>query len=498
MTVSNFHLTPEGREVKMVTSKKSVKINYLLQATWQLLLILVPLITTPYLSRVLGADQIGLYSYSSSIANYFVMFAALGMSTYGVREIAICADSRTQRSKVFAEAFCSQLIISVIVLISYCIYLYFIPQERFIVSLVWVFWILSAMLDVSWLFFGVEDFFFPTMASIISKVLSVIVIFMFVRSPNDLWIYCCAISLSYLTNQIALFPKLSDYVDFYKPSLKMIVSRFIPNFKLFVPVIAISLYSTLDKVMLGAMTSMAQTGYFEYSEKLARMPLSLVTAMGTVMLPRMSSTLERGDTRGAIDMLGGSIWLMLLVSFAMMFGIIGISSDFAPIFLGDEFASCDQIMRVLALIIPIVSTTNVLGRQYLIPSRKDSLFTLSVVIGAMVNISSNIVLIPRLEALGAAISTVLAEFSVLVVQIFISRKNLPLYRYFKSALPFTLFGLIMLFTVLLVSHYGRLYFGFSSLLLAIEVFVGALLYSVLSVGWCLLTGNQYLKRLLKH
>lgn len=483
--------------MKMAATKKSVKTNYLLQATWQLLLILVPLITTPYLSRVLGAEQIGLYSYTSSIANYFVMFAALGMSTYGVREIAICSDNRDQRSKVFAEAFCSQLIVSVVVLASYCFYVCCIPQVSFIVSLVWVFWILSAMLDVSWLFFGVEDFLFPTIASIISKIASVVVIFLFVRSPSDLWIYCCAISLSYLTNQIALFPKLGNYVDFCKPSIGGVVSRFIPNFKLFIPVIAISLYSTLDKVMLGAMTSMAQTGFFEYSEKLARMPLSLVTAMGTVMLPRMSSTLERGDTRSAVDMLGGSIWLMLLASFAMMFGIIGISSDFAPVFLGEEFASCDQIMRVLALIIPIVSTTNVLGRQYLIPSRRDSFFTLSVAIGAMVNISSNILLIPRLEALGAAISTVLAEFSVLIVQIIISRNELPLYRYFKSALPFVIFGLIMLFAVLLISYYGQWYFGPTPLLLAIEVFVGASLYLVLSVSWCLLTKNKNFIKLMK-
>lgn len=469
----------------------NLKKNYLYQAAYQLLLIIVPLVTTPYLSRVLGASQVGVYSYTYSIANYFVMFATLGMSTYGVREIAACGGDRESRSKVFWEMYAVQALVSAVCIAAYVVYSFTNPEGGFVVAAVWGMWVVSALLDVSWMFFGVEVFRMPTIRSIVTRLLSVAVIFGFVRGPEDLWIYCAAIAGSFLANQVLLWPFVRRYVDFVIPRPEAALRHLIPNLRLFIPVIAISFYVTLDKVMLGAMAGMTQVGYFEYSEKLSRMPMALVTAVGTVMLPRMTVELKSGNKEKALSLLEGSIWAMLMMAFAMMFGIIGIAHEFAPVFLGSEFSSCDVIMCVLALIIPIVSATNVLGRQYLLPTARDTLFTLSVCVGAVVNVCLNLTLIPAAGAMGAAVSTVCAEASVLVAQVIMTNKELPLRLYFRNAIPFAVCGFLMAVVIRLSSALLTAIWGVGVTTLALEICVGIVVYAALAVGWCLVTRNEH-------
>ena len=469
----------------------NLKKNYLYQASYQLLLIIVPLVTTPYLSRVLGASQVGVYSYTYSIANYFVMFATLGMSTYGVREIAACGDDRKSRSMVFWEMYGAQAFVSVVCIVAYIVYSFANPKGGFIIATMWGMWVVSALFDVSWMFFGVEEFKMPTIRSIVTRLLSVVVIFGFVRGPEDLWVYCAAIAGSFLANQVLLWPFVRRYVDFVIPKPKGVLRHLVPNLRLFIPVIAISFYVTLDKVMLGAIAGMTQAGYFEYSEKLSRMPMALVTAVGTVMLPRMTVELKSGNRKTALSLLESSIWAMLMMAFAMMFGIIGIAHEFAPVFLGSEFSSCDIIMCVLALIIPIVSTTNVLGRQYLLPTGRDTLFTLSVCVGAVVNFCLNLALIPVAGAMGAAVSTICAEFSVLIVQVMLTNRELPLRLYVKNAVPFAVYGFLMAIVIRFAAVQFAAIWGVGVLTLTLEVCVGIALYAALVAGWCLATRNEH-------
>lgn len=470
----------------------SVKKNFLYQATYQLLLILTPLITTPFLSRVLGASQVGVYSYTYSITNYFVMFIVLGISSYGVREIAACGSDRKKRTEAFWGMFSCQLLASVIVVGVYVVYALHDPQGGFVLACVWGMWVLSAVLDISWLFFGVEEFKIPTIRSIVTKIASLVIIFVFIRTPDDLWIYCAAIAGSYLVNQVLLWPFLRRYVDLSRPSFAGIRRHMLPNLRLFIPVIAISFYVTLDKVMLGAMTDMTQTGFFEYSEKLSRMPMAIITAMGTVMLPRMTAELHAGNRDRALELLQRSIWAMLAMAFALMFGIMAIAPEFAPVFLGEQFASCWALMCVLALIVPIVSLSNVLGRQYLLPTDRDRLFTISVCVGAVVNICCNLVLIPQLAAMGAAISTVLAEIAVLVTQVFMTRKELPLLRYLKNAMPFVAFGLVMFLVVRGVASAFDMLWGLSVQGLILEIVVGVFVFAGLASAWGIVTKNRFM------
>lgn len=457
----------------------SIKKNFILQASYQLALIITPILTTPYLSRVLGAEQVGVYSYTYSITNYFVMFGVMGMATYGAREIAICGDDRARRSEVFCSAYACQLIICGTVLVVYTVYCISMPYGGVGLALIWGLWVLSSLIDVSWLMFGCEEFKLPTIRAIATRVAGVVIIFLFVRDESDLWIYVLSISGMYLLNQILLLPFIGRYVDYTRPSWKNIARHFLPNIRLFIPAIAISLYTSLDKIILGMLADMQQVGFFEYSEKLSRMPMAVITAMGTVMLPRMSSELARGNRKEAISLLGQSLWFMMAMAFALAFGIAAVAPVFAPVFLGAEFASCDTLMRILACIIPIISVTNVVGRQYLLPLNRDGEYTKSVIIGAGVNLAINVFLIPRFGALGSAIATVGAELAVLLVQVKLTHIELPYKRYVAQCLPLVLIGALMMALILVVDAYFRPILGASVTLLALEVISGAIVYTAL-------------------
>ncbi len=471
---------------------KSVKRNFAYQAFYQVLAIIVPLITTPYLSRTLGPHGVGIYSYTFSVTNYFVMFAMLGIARYGIREIARVSGEgqREKRTRIFWGAYATQVISSLLSLLVYLLYLPTVAPEHLLPSLVWITWVASALADVSWLCFGMEEFKVPTTVSALTKVATLALVFGFVHGPDDAWVYCLALGSMYLINQLALWPLVHRYVDFRRPSWSEIRPHIKPNLVLFIPVIAISLYVSMDKVMLGAMSGMEQVGFYEYSEKLSKLPLAAITALGTVMMPRMSASLAEGKRAEALELLESSIWAMLAMAFALSFGIAGIAPEFATVFLGEGFAQCDVLMCVLAVVVPVISITNVLGEQYMLPSGKDNLFTISVCVGAVVNVALNFVLIPRLQAMGAAISTVAAELAVMVAQGVAVRGELPLGRYARNALPFAVMGAIMVVAIRAFAGWLNGLWGMTAMGLALEIVVGAVVFATLALAWVLVSKDK--------
>ena len=477
---------------------RSIRKNFSYNFAYQVLSIVTPLVTAPYLSRVLGADGVGTYSYTYSITNYFVMFATLGMSTYGVRLIASCGDDRGQRSKDFCEAYCSQLIVGGFVVVAYAVYAAFFAVVPGTITLVWGLWVLSAVVDVSWLLFGVEEFKIPTIRSMVTKILSLVVIFVFVHGERDLWIYVLAIAGSFFVNQALIWPFVNRYVDFVKPRMRPIFVHFRGNARLFLPVVAISLYGSFDKLMLGSMSGMAQTGYYEYAEKIISIPLGLVTALGTVMLPRMADTLNNGKRSEGLELLDMSMWVMLAASFATAFGIAAIAPEFVIVYLGEGFNGSELLIMVLAITVPLIAGSNVLGRQYLLPSGRDNSYTASVCFGAVVNVALNFIAIPHFAAFGASVTTVVAEVAVLGFQCICIKRDLPLVRYVKNCLPFGVAGLVMLlfvrgFADVILGAYRLTVWG-----LFLEIVVGAVAFVLLSIGYCIVTRNQYFKRLMRR
>lgn len=474
-----------------------MRANFLWNASYQVLLILVPLVTTPYLARVLGASQVGVFSYTNSITNYFVLFATLGMSQYGVRVVAQAGNDRARRSLLFSSAYAAQLCIAVPVALIYIAYVIVVPSGGALVAFAWGAWVLAAVLDISWLFFGVEEFKMPTIRSAITKLASVFVIFGFVRGPEDLWIYVAAIAGSYLANALLLWPFLRDYVDLRPPQWSDVKRHFVPNIRLFAPVVACSMYLMLDKVLLAAMAGTVEAGYYEYSEKLAKMPTSVITALGTVMLPHITAMMSRGDGDGeVVNLLRHCFWTMECVAVGIMFGIAAIAPVFTIVFLGADFVPCENVIPVLAAVVPLIAASNVIGVQYMLPKGKDKEYTRSVWAGAIVNVVLCCLLLKPFGAIGGAVATVLTEGAVLAFQCFTVRKELPLVRLIGETAPFFVMGIIMF---AMVRAAGGLLSGTEGDLvtLVVEVAIGVAVYLALALSWCKLTGRlEFVRKLL--
>lgn len=478
---------------------RSLGKNFLWNASYQLLLVIMPLVTTPYLSRVLGAEQVGVYSYTYSITNYFVIFATLGMAQHGVRAIAQAGQDRAARSRTFWSAWAAQLCVAIPVTIAYAVYAALNPAGGTLVALVWGLWVLSAVLDVSWLFFGVEEFKMPTMRSFITKLAGVAVIFIFVKGPEDLWAYCLSLAGAFFANAILLWPFVGHYVDFVKPTWAEVRAHFIPNLRLFAPVVAISLYTALDKILLGSIAGMAETGYYEYSEKLSKMPMAIITALGTVMLPHMTAKLSAGESESAKHLLRNSLWAMEAAAMGLAFGIAVITPEFVPVFFGEGYEPCVYIMPVISIVIPIISASNVIGVQYMLPTCSDKDYTLSVCVGAVVNVALCLVLLKPLGALGCAIATVLTEIAVLAYQCWVVRGQLPLGAYVCDALPFVVCGVLMYAAVRALAVPLMAALGVGWALLGLEILLGGSIYLVFAGLWCWKSGRlATIKGLLKR
>lgn len=479
-------------------SKGSLKKNFAFNSAYQLLQVITPLVTTPYLARVLGPEQSGVFSYTQSITNYFVLFATLGISTYGVRAIAQCGDDRRLRSKVFWGAYASQLISGGLAALAYVAYAVFIHEGGMLITLLWSLWLIFAAMDVSWLLFGCEEFKIPTIRSTATKLLSLVFIFAFVKTRDDLWLYVLAISGSFFLNGIIVWPFVRRYVDYVRPSASEVKRHLRGNIGLFVPVIAVSVYTTLDKIMLGMMSSEEQVAFFSYSERISRLPLSVLQALGVVMMPRMSYLLMEGQREKALRLLKNSIWIMLAASMALAFGISAVAPEFVPVFLGEGYEPCVGIMTFLVVIIPVISATNVIGKQYLLPLSRDREYTLSLIVGAGFNVVVNVILIPRMGAAGAAIGTIAAEVSILVVQVACVRGELPLLSYFRDCLPFACIGAMMFACIRLLSPVLQSWLQSDAIGLCFEVSAGAALFSACFFLYGFATKNSSFFHVFNH
>lgn len=449
----------------------SIKRNFLYNTFYQVLTILIPLITTPYLTRTLGAAGIGEYSYAYSIAYYFVMLMQLGLNNYGNREIAKNRDDREKRSLAFFGIYRMQLICSLVAIVMYCIYIIGYTGNR-AMTIAMVPYIISGALDINWFFFGMEEFKITVVRNTIIKILTTISIFAFVNDCNDVIVYAYIMTVGMLCTQFVMWPFLSGRVDYIRVSRHDVLKHLKPNLILFVPVVAVSLYKMMDKIMLGVMASKVEVGYYDCSEKIIQIPMALITSLGTVMLPRMSNLFAKSNTDAVERIFKKSINLALFLSTSIGFGIMSIGKTFVPWFYGNGFVKCISLFNILLPSCVFLSFANVIRTQYLIPNEKDKEFIISVVSGAVVNLTINTLFIPYFGSIGAAIGTLIAEACVCIVQIAFVYKELPMRQYICDSFKYVLSGCIM-FALLYKNEFDQFPFIINILL---QVMIGASVY----------------------
>ena len=448
--------------------------NYLYNVVYQILLLLVPLITVPYISRVLGPELVGINSYTNSWMTFFMLVGQMGIALYGNREVAYHRENPIERSKIFWGIELLQVITITCALIAYlgAVLLFSTTFKEYF--LLQSFWIIAAGVDVSWYFMGVENFQRIVFRNMLVKLASVALIFLVVKGNNDLGKYIALLGLSNLVGNLTLWPYLKDEIKWVPISTWHPFRHFYPALLLFVPTITTQVYLVVNRLMLGRMSTQSQLGQFQYTDQIIKVILAVVTASGQVMLPHIANKFSKGDVKGIRDSLYNSFDFITAIAIPMMFGIMAIAKQFAPWFLGKQFNDAGILMMIEAPVILFIGWSNVTGTQYLMPINRTKEYTVSVTVGAVINVITNLFLIALWGARGATLATDISEFAVAAVQLVYIRQTISRRKLFGQMWKYLLSGGIMF----IITYRLAMIMNMTIPNLTIEVIIGAVIYII--------------------
>lgn len=457
----------------------NIKRNFAYSVAYQLLNLVIPIITIPYITRTLGAEGIGAYAYTYAIVYYFVVFAMLGIDNYGSRAVASTRTDRQKLSAVFTSLLVTRLTLSAVAVIAYLIFLWFYQGDHKLIFVLQIIYLLSSAFDVTWLFSGLEQFKITVIRNFIIKLSSLAAIFMFVRGDHALVIYTVIVSVASLLTQASLWLYLKRFVDFKRVKITDCTAHLRPMLILFIPVMAVTIYKTVDKVILANSTDVSYVGLLDSAVRIIGIPLAIVTALGVVMLPRISHLTATGQHGAAASYMRRAMDFSMFISFPIALGLIATAPNFIPILLGSQFSGSIELVIVLAFSVIFIAWANVLRTQYILPRKKDGLYIRSLLAGAVASIVINFLLIPHFHALGAAIAALCAETTVALYQTVALRKELSVLTYIKDGLRHGSKAVAMLGAVLLVN---LMPLGIIQTL-SLQLAVGVMVYGLLNIRY---------------
>lgn len=471
-------------------SQVSIKKNLFYNMSYQVIGMLVPLVSSPYLSRVLGAENLGIHAYTMSIVMYFIMFILLGIGNYGNRTIA--KTSRMEPEQVgntFWEIYSIQFIMALLVITLYTVYVIFFVNEYKLVASVQAILLFANALDITWFFYGKENFKQIVLRNTIIKLAGLIAIFIFVKSDEDLLKYTFLNGSITFLGQLVMWKQLFEEFSYQKRPIESILIHIKPILVLFIPVLAISIFTNISKSLLGSYSDISQVAYFENASKIIEIPKSMIAALGAVMLPRTASLIAEGKEKESQKYIEVTFLYTMFISSALMFGLIAVSNTFSIVFWGETFSYSGELIAVMAPAFVFSVIGNIVRTQFLIPRGRDREYTISLIFGAATNLLVNLLLIPTLGAMGATIATVLAECIMTVIQVCAVRKELRIFEYIRGGSIFFVFGLLMMFGVLFLKS---LVSSNTIFTLSIQFLLGGGIYLLLSYIYFLKSKNESL------
>lgn len=435
-------------------NKSNMSKNYLYNSIYELLLILIPFATTPYVSRVLGVDMIGRVSFCQSISSYFVLFSAIGTSIYARRQIAIVRDDKHKLSVDFWSIF---LIRTIGVTISLFCYLVFTMgfMEHKIIYLCCSLDIVSVLFDISWFFQGLERYDKITKINGIFKVLGVVCIFLFVHNKIDVYYYIIFLSGFSLLGNIFLWTLLKKNISFKIGFKELKLKRhLIFSLKLLLPQISIQVYTVLDKTMIGFITkSDVQNGYYEQAQKICRAMLTLTTAPGLVIIPKVAYLWGNNHKKGIDVLLKRNFKLLFAMSLPIIVGVLILADRFVPLYFGSGYKEVAFLMRVLVFLTFVAGVSSILGSQYLIPTQRENIYSRAVIISACINVILNILLIKYFASNGAVIASITAEIIGMLFQVVYLKNEIRYGELVKPLLKYLFFSIVMGASILFVQTF---------------------------------------------
>ena len=469
-------------------AKKSVAKNYLYNLVYQVLIVVLPLITAPYISRVLGPTNIGIYTYTYNIVSYFMLFGSLGVALYGKREIAYLQNNEKERNKMFWEIVFFKFLTVAIATVAYVGFFLIFGKSYNIYYTILLLELLGAAADISWYFQGLEEFKKTVTRNIIVRLAAVTCIFVFIKNENDLIKYTLIYSLGNFLGNACLWVYVPKYLKGYKiKDLDInIYKHFVPLIMLFIPQITEKIYNMMDTTMLGKMIKdKSEVGFYEQAQKIIRILNTVVASLGIVMVPRMATLFAEGGKEKVVETLKKSFRYVFFISMPIIFGVLVVVDQFIPVYYGPGYEKTILLIKILTPIIFLMGIENVVGAQYLIPTKQQKKYTIAVLVGLISNIILNFFLILKWQAIGASIATVVSQIIVDVIQLYYVRKEMNLWEMFRPLFKYLIFGLMMYGMCILVRYLSVTYIHMASTMkfdlvcVALQVVAGCITYFVL-------------------
>ena len=404
----------------------SLKKNYIFNLILTAANLLFPLITYSYASRVLMPAGIGQASFASSVVNYFAMFAQLGIPTYGIR---ICAQRRKDGYKLCKTVKELLLINTVMALLSIAVlFLSSLVIGRLseirLLLFIYSITILSSILEMSWFYSAMEQYEYITIRSLIIKCLSVAAIFLLVRESTDVPMYAAVTAGSALLTGVVNFLHSRRFIDLRERCRIEFRQHIRPVLVFFLMSVATTVYLNLDTVMLGFMTSDAEVGMYNSAVRVKVLLTGVVTALGTVMLPRMSKLAAEDDRASFARYASSAMNYTLIIAVPMTVYFMAYARECILFLSGDMFLPAVPAMWIIMPTLILIGMTNILGIQILVPTGREKQVLISEIGGAVTDVVLNAIFIPRFGAAGAALGTLCAEGAVLIIQMYYLRDQI--------------------------------------------------------------------------
>lgn len=423
--------------------KKSL-INIIYTIIYQLLLVVLPIVTTPYVSRILGVEGIGKLSYVSTVVSYFVMFEQFGLDLYGRKEIACVKDDLEKRTLLIVQLFVLRVILFSIALIAYII---FIANFKTTGFLPWIYGgsLFATLFDITWVFQGIGEYRIITERNIVVRIVCLLAIFSLVRSEKDIYLYAFISVVSSVASQLILIPRLRKVIG--RVSWKwMGMRRHIwISWLMFIPTIFAALYGKVDMLMLGYLTTYFEVGIYAQAEKIINMLSQLITPISLVLMPLIAEKMAHGIEKEAlIKIFSDNSQVIWLVGLPISLGIMGTAKVFTNIFFGAGYEKVENLLYILAPTIVIIGFDNLYGAQFLVASGLQKEFNISVISASILNFLLNLLIINKMGAVGAAITTLITEIVMLAVQVWYVSKYI---RFHVSPKLYYLLGGMLMFVV---------------------------------------------------
>ncbi|WP_042345892.1 flippase [Bacillus massiliigorillae] len=450
----------------------SVKKNYIYTLFYQLLNIAFPLITVPYVSRVLGANGVGTYAFTDSLVQYFILFGMLGIATYGSRIIATVRDHKEKLSQTFLSLYALQLTMTALCIILYLLFTYYGSFTHKTIMYIQGIALLSSLVDCTWFFSGLEKFKQIVIRNTIVRFLSLFLLFLLVKTSNDLPIYTVIMTGTTFIGQMVLWFGMKNYIRLIPIKIMDILVHFKPIITYFVPQIAIQIYFVLNKTMIGIFSTESEVGIFDYADKILKVSLAFITSLGTIMLPKMAYIFSNGKIEEVRKYMFKSLDFSSFIAIPIMLGLMGISSEFIPWYLGEEFKKSITVLLIISPTIFFMAWSGVFGTQYMLAVGRMKPYTLSVYGGAIVNFILNLLFINRYGAIGASIGTLFAEFFVMIVQLIAIREQIEFKKIFFKVFHYGWAGTVMFLVVRIIGSF----FGVKISTTILQIVAGALTY----------------------